>query len=51
MTTLRQIANELREFAAMAHGDPPSVRITAKTLREYAQTIEAFLSERLAPTK
>ncbi|HEY1490475.1 MAG TPA: hypothetical protein VGF90_05490 [Verrucomicrobiae bacterium] len=41
--TLETIARELREFADHAHGNPRMVRITAATLREYADIIDEVL--------
>jgi hypothetical protein len=37
---LKMIADELRGFAANASGNPATVRITAKTLLEYAEALE-----------
>ena len=37
---LAMIAKELREFANAAHGNPPTVLMTRKTLLEYAEAIE-----------
>jgi hypothetical protein len=37
---LRMIAKEMRGSADVAYGNPATVQITAKTLREYAEELE-----------
>lgn len=37
---LKMIAKELREFARAAHGNPPTARLTADTLCDYADELE-----------
>lgn len=49
MKALEVIAKELREYAALAHGDPPTVRMTATTLLDYASAIDECRQQQ--PTK
>lgn len=44
--TIRLIAKEMRDFANHAHGNPPAVQITAKTLREYASALDTYLGDK-----
>ena len=46
---LRTIARELRELAAIAYGNPSSVKVTAGTLFKYAETLER-IAPKLKPT-
>jgi len=45
MPDLKTIATELREFAKVARGFPPGIRIEANILLEYAATLDAFVDQ------
>lgn len=47
-TQLQTVALELRELAAIAYGDPPSVKVTAGKLFKYAETLE-WIASKLKP--
>jgi hypothetical protein len=49
MGPLETVAQELRDFASRAHGNPPTVSITARTLLDYAEAIERQLAKQGDP--
>lgn len=44
-TSLRLIASEMRQSAKAAYGNPPSTRITADTLCDYADQLDRIAND------